>query len=56
MEFVDRDVSADEAARTELLERHGRLATPTIVIDGKVFVGFKDNRQEIERALAGSLT
>ncbi len=32
----------------------GRLATPTIVIDGQVFVGFGANRAKIEAALKGT--
>jgi hypothetical protein len=28
------------------------MATPTLVIDGRVFIGFKQNREEIEKALA----
>ncbi len=49
--FVERDVSKDAQARDELATKYGRLATPTIVIDGKVFVGFKENLKEIERLL-----
>jgi hypothetical protein len=34
-----------------LIEKYNRFATPTIVINDKVFVGFKENRQEIEELL-----
>jgi len=50
--FQVRDVVNDESARKELVEKYRRPATPTIVIEGKVFVGFKDNRAEIEKLLA----
>ncbi len=51
IDFEERDVSTDAQARDELATRYGRLATPTIVIDGKVFVGFKDNLKEIEKLI-----
>ncbi len=47
--FRDRDIRNDRSAREELIEKYGRLATPTIVIRGKLFLGFKENRREIER-------
>jgi hypothetical protein len=34
-----------------LVEKYHRLATPTIVIGEKVFVGFGENRAEIEKML-----
>ena len=49
MRFVNKDIAVDGAAREELATKHGRLATPTLVIQGKVFLGFRQNRQEIER-------
>ncbi len=52
--FDARDIANDEAARRELAEKYWRLATPTIIIDGKVFVGFRDNRAEIEELLSAS--
>jgi hypothetical protein len=39
----------DKSAREELASKHGKLATPTLVIDGRVFLGFRQNRQDIER-------
>ncbi len=47
-----KDIANDEAARKELVEKYWRLATPTIVIDGNVFVGFRGNRAEIEKMLS----
>ncbi len=54
MRFTDRDVSADAAARTELLERYGRIATPLLVVGERTFLGFRQNREEIERAIDDS--
>jgi glutaredoxin len=39
IEFVDRNVAADEAALNEL-EKLGYMTTPVTVIDGEVVVGF----------------
>lgn len=47
--FTHKDVGADKSARQELIERHGRMATPTLVIGDRVFLGFKQNREEIEK-------
>ena len=49
--YTEKDVSSDASSREELASKYGRLATPTIVIDGKVFVGFKENLKEIEKLL-----
>lgn len=39
IEFVDRNIAADEAALTEL-EKLGYTTTPVTVIDGQAVVGF----------------
>ncbi len=39
IEFVDRNIAADEAALNEL-EKLGYMTTPVTVIDGQVVVGF----------------
>jgi hypothetical protein len=41
------------SAREELVNRHGRMATPTLSIGDKVFLGFRENRAEIEKILDG---
>lgn len=51
-----RDVAGDESARKELVEHYGRLATPTVVMGGRVFVGFHNNRSEIEKIIAAMNT
>jgi hypothetical protein len=49
--FTDRDVSSDAGVRTELIERYGRIATPLLVIGERTFLGFRQNREEIERVV-----
>ncbi len=51
MRFIHKDVGADKAARQELIEKYGRMATPTLVINGRVFLGFRQNREEIEEMI-----
>ena len=41
----------DASARQELIEKYGRMATPTLVIGDKVLLGFSLNRDEIEREI-----
>ncbi|HHN65971.1 MAG TPA: glutaredoxin family protein [Nitrospirae bacterium] len=50
IKFTDRDIM-DERWRNELEQKYGRLATPTIVIGSRVFVGFRENLKDIEEAL-----
>lgn len=49
--FKNRDVASDKAAREELAERYGRMATPTLIIGDRLFLGFRQNRDEIEKIL-----
>ena len=46
--FIEKDVSADEQAFSELEEK-GFFATPVTVIDGEAVVGF--NRAKLEALL-----
>jgi glutaredoxin len=39
IEFVDRNIAADEAVLNEL-ERLGYMTSPATVIDGEVVIGF----------------
>ncbi len=48
IEFIEKDVSADDAALNELMEM-GFSATPVTIIDGEPVVGF--NRDKLERLL-----
>jgi glutaredoxin-like YruB-family protein len=49
IEFEDKDVAEDLAARNELLQKSGRLGVPVLDIDGTIIVGF--DQQAIEKAL-----
>ena len=47
--FTDWNVVQDSKAMDELVEKIGRRATPVIVVDGEVIVGF--DRGKLERLL-----
>ncbi|MBL7055222.1 glutathione S-transferase N-terminal domain-containing protein [Candidatus Woesearchaeota archaeon] len=49
VKFTDIDVSADEAAQKEMVEKSGQMGVPVIEIDGKILVGFDQGK--IEEAL-----
>ncbi len=51
IEFTDVDVSADETAQKEMVEKSGQMGVPVIEIDGKILVGFDQGK--IEEALKG---
>ncbi|MBT3814586.1 NrdH-redoxin [Candidatus Woesearchaeota archaeon] len=51
IKFTDIDVSADEAAQKEMVEKSGQMGVPVIDIDGKILVGFDQGK--IEEALKG---
>ena len=51
IKFTDVDVSADEAAQKEMVEKSGQMGVPVIDIDGKILVGFDQGK--IEEALKG---
>jgi glutaredoxin len=39
VEYKEFDIQSDSRAKKELIERYKSFSTPTVVIDGKVFVG-----------------
>jgi len=47
--FIDRNVGEDPKAMEELVEKIGRRATPVIVVDDQVIVGF--DRGKLQRLL-----
>jgi len=49
VKFTDVDVSSDEAAQKEMVEKSGQMGVPVIEIDGKILVGFDQGK--IEEAL-----
>ncbi len=48
IEFVDRNIAADESGLAEL-EKLGYLTTPVTVVDGQVVVGF--DRDKLQKLL-----
>ena len=44
---VEFDVTASQDVRDRMMREFGRVATPAIVIDGRVFWGFEENRRDI---------
>ncbi len=46
--YEEKDVSTDEHARDEMVEKSGQLGVPVISIDGKITVGFdKEKLREL---------
>ncbi len=45
VKFIERDVSQDEDALTEL-KKLGFMTTPVIVVDGEIVVGFDQSKLE----------
>ncbi len=42
--YDEYDVADDENARREMMDKSGRMAVPTVVIDGEVVVGFDQEK------------
>lgn len=40
VEYTEKDVSANEENKKEMLEKSGQMGVPVIDIDGKLLVGF----------------
>jgi len=49
VEFEDKNVADDEAARSEMAEKSGQMGVPVLDIDGTIIVGF--DQAAIENAL-----
>ncbi len=49
--FTEKDVTVDPKAMEELKAVAGRFITPTLVIDGQLFIGFGMNLGPIREAL-----
>lgn len=43
IEFEEIDVSKDQKAAMEMVEKSGQMGVPVIEIDGKIIVGFNVN-------------
>ena len=46
LDFREMDISRDQAAAEELMNKTGRMAVPVTVIDGQTIVGFDRMRME----------
>ncbi|MBR9682864.1 MAG: NrdH-redoxin [Candidatus Aenigmarchaeota archaeon] len=51
IEFEDIDVSTNQEAAKEMVEKSGQMGVPVIDIDGKIIVGF--DKDAIEEELKG---
>ena len=40
VEFEDLDISSNEEARKEIMEKSGQMGVPVLDIDGKIIIGF----------------
>jgi len=49
VEFEDKNVAEDEAARKELVDKSGQMGVPVLDIDGTIIVGF--DQEGIKKAL-----
>ena len=49
IEFEDKNVAEDEAARKEMTEKSGKMGVPVLDIDGTIIVGF--DQEAIKKAL-----
>jgi len=49
VEYEEIDVSTNQEAADEMIEKSGQIGVPVIEIDGKIIVGF--NAQAIKEAL-----
>ncbi len=50
VDFTEKPVE-NEVFKQELIEKYQRLATPTIVINDQVFLGFSENRASLKKLL-----
>ncbi|MBI4250112.1 glutaredoxin family protein [Candidatus Uhrbacteria bacterium] len=44
VEYTEKDVSVDAAARDEMVQKSGQLGVPVIDIDGNLVVGFDKSK------------
>lgn len=50
IEYTDIDVSQNETAQKEMMEKSGTMSVPVIVIGGRVITGF--DKDKIDEALS----
>jgi len=44
IKFEDKDVSADDKARNEMIKKTGQMGVPVIDINGEIIIGFDVER------------
>ncbi len=44
VQYVDKNVAVDEAAREEMVKKSGQLGVPVIDVDGTIGIGFEKER------------
>lgn len=44
VEYEEKNVATDAAARDEMIQRSGQMGVPVIEIDGKIIIGFDQPR------------
>lgn len=49
VDYEEKDVSTDQAARAEMLQQSGQMGVPVIDINGQIIVGF--DREKIKQLL-----
>jgi glutaredoxin-like YruB-family protein len=49
IEFEEIDVSKDEKAAMEMIQKSGQMGVPVIEIDGKIVIGF--DKEKIDKLL-----
>ncbi len=49
VQYEEHDVSSNEAAQKEMMDKSHQMGVPVIEIDGKIIIGF--NREELDKAL-----
>lgn len=49
IKYESIDVSSNEVAQKEMIEKSGQMGVPVIDIDGKIIVGF--DKEEIDKTL-----
>ncbi len=42
--YEEKDVSVDDKAREEMVEKSGQLGAPVVDIDGRIIVGFDEEK------------
>jgi len=49
VDYIEKDVSTDDKAREEMVDKSHQMGVPVIDIDGEMFVGF--DRDALSKAL-----